>query len=122
MRQRKFMSLIRLGRGLGLLPARSLSLGVLGLDVVILATFSLPLRRQPAADFSQAFRILAVSLVPAPRLVLASATFVQTGPRAGRRSLALGRCFPLTWWLPTGASLSQGKPEENAANILLGRY
>ena len=96
MRRRKFMSLIRLGRGLGLLTALSLRSGVLGLDVFILATFSLPLRRQPAADFSQAFRILAVSLVPTPRLVLAPAIFVEAGPARGRRSLAWRRCFPLT--------------------------
>jgi hypothetical protein len=83
MRRRKFMSLIRLGRGLSLLPARFLRLGVLGPDAVILATFGLPLCRQPAADFSQAFRVLAVSLVPAPRLVDAPAIFVQAGARAG---------------------------------------
>jgi hypothetical protein len=90
MRRRKFMSLIRLGRGLGLLPALSLRFGVLGLGVVILATFSLPLRRQPAADFSQAFRILAVALVPTSRLVLASAIFVQAGPRARAALSGLG--------------------------------
>jgi hypothetical protein len=65
-----------------LLAARSLRLGVLGLNVGILATFSLPLRRQPAADFSQALGILAVALIPTPRLVLASAILVQAGPRA----------------------------------------
>ncbi len=64
---------------------RRLCLGVLGfgVGVGVLATFSLPLRRQPAADLSQAFRILAVSLVPTPRLVLAFAPFVQAGPRGG---------------------------------------
>jgi hypothetical protein len=82
MRRRKFRRLIRLGRGLGLVTALSLRSGVLGLGVVTLATFRLPLRRQPAADFSQAFRILAVSLVPTPRLVLAPAIFVEAGPRA----------------------------------------
>jgi hypothetical protein len=90
MRRCKFMSLIRLGRGLGLLPARALRSGVLGFDVVILATCSLPLCRQPAADFSQAFRVLAVSLVPAPRLVLASAIFVQTGACARAALSGLG--------------------------------
>jgi len=90
MRRRKFMSLIRLGRGLGLLTARFLRLGVLGLDVVILATFGLPLRRQPAADFSQAFRILTISLVPAPRLVHAPAIFVQAGARARAALSGLG--------------------------------
>jgi hypothetical protein len=115
------MSLIRLERGLGLLPARSLRSGVLGFDVVILATCSLPLCRQPAADFSQASRVLAVSLVPTPRLVLASAIFVQTGAR-GRRSLALGRRFTLTWWLPTGGSISQRQARGECVTILPGRY
>jgi len=36
----------------------------------------------PAADLPQAFRVLAVALVPAPRLVLASASFAQADPRA----------------------------------------
>jgi hypothetical protein len=39
-----------LGRGLGPLTARVLSLGVLGSDIVVLATLSLPPRRLPAAD------------------------------------------------------------------------
>jgi hypothetical protein len=90
MRRRKFMSWIRLGRGLGLLTALSLRSGVLGLDIVILATFSLPLRRQPAADFSQAFRVLAVPLVPTPRLVHAPAIFVQAGPRTRAALSGLG--------------------------------
>jgi len=89
-RRRKFRSLIRLRRGLGLLTALSLRFGVLGLGVGTLAPFRLPLRRQPAADFSQAFRILAVALVPTPRLVLALATFVQAGPRAGAALAGLG--------------------------------
>ena len=122
-RRRKFWALSDLGRGLGPLAALSLCLGVLGfgVGVGVLATFSLPLRRQPAADLSQAFRILAVSLVPTPRLILASAPFVQAGPRAGRRALALGRCFPLTWWLPTGGSISQGKARGECDSILSGR-
>jgi hypothetical protein len=91
-RRRKFWSLIGLRRGLDLVAPRFLCLGVLGFGVVVLATFSLPLRRQPAADFSQAFRVLAVSLVKASRLVLAPTPFVQTGPRA-RAALVFRRVF-----------------------------
>jgi hypothetical protein len=89
-RRRKFWNLSDLGRGLGQLAARSLCLGVLGFGGGGLATFSLPLRRLPAVDLSQAFRILAVSLVPTPRLVLASAPFVQAVPRARAARSGLG--------------------------------
>ena len=55
---------------------------MLGFDAVVLATFSLAASRLPAVDFPQAFRVLAVALVPASRLVLASASFAKAGPRA----------------------------------------
>ena len=70
---------------LGATLARSrllLGLGMLGFDADVLATFSLAARRLPAADFTQAFRVLAIALVPAPRQVLASASFAQADPRA----------------------------------------
>ena len=89
-RRRNFWALSDLGRGLGLLAALFLCLGVLGFGVGVLATFRLPLRRLPAVDLPQAFRILAVALVPTPRLVLASAPFVQAGPRARAARSGLG--------------------------------
>jgi hypothetical protein len=90
-RRRNFWALSDLWCGLGPLAVRALCLGVLGFGVrVLLATFSLPLRRQPAADLPQAFRILAISLVPTPRFVLASAPFVQAGPRAWAALSGLG--------------------------------
>jgi len=116
------MSLIRLGRGLGLLPARSLRSGVLGFDVVILATCSLPLCRQPAADFSQAFRVLAVSLVPAPRLVLASAIFVQTGARARAALSGLGTALYFNVVVAHGRSISQRQARGECVTTLPGRY
>ena len=98
-----------LGADFGSLPALLLGLGMLGFDADVLATFSLAARRLPAADLPQAFRVLAVALVPAPRLVLASASFAQAGPRArsprsGQTAVALR-----TWRVPTGGSNSQGK-------------
>jgi hypothetical protein len=89
-RRRKFWALSGLGRGLGPLAARALCLGVLGFGVGVLATFSLPQRRQPAADLPLAFRVLAVALVPTPRVVLASAPFVQAVPRARTAPSGLG--------------------------------
>jgi hypothetical protein len=71
-----------LGRSLGLLTARTLCLGVLGSGEGVLAMSGLPTRRLPASDFSLALWLLAVALVPAPRLVLASTPFAEAGPRA----------------------------------------
>ena len=42
-----------------------------------LAVFGLPPRRLPLADLAETFRLLAVALVPAPRLVLAAAPFAH---------------------------------------------
>jgi hypothetical protein len=94
-RRRKFRLLNILGHGLGLLTARFLFLGMLGLDGGGLATFSLSSRRQPAVDLSPAFRILAVALVPTPRVVLATALFVDAGSlaRAARSGFGTGLFF-----------------------------
>jgi hypothetical protein len=85
-----FWTLIDLWRGLGSLAARFLCLGVLGFGVGVLAAFRLPLRRLPPADLPLAFRVLAVALVPTPRVVLASAPFVQADPRARAARSGLG--------------------------------
>jgi hypothetical protein len=74
-RRRKFWVLKSLRRGLGPLAARALGLGVPGFDVGVLAMSSLALRRLPASDLPLALWILAVALVPAPRLVLAPTAF-----------------------------------------------
>ena len=63
-------------------PAHLFGLGMPRFDTRVLAMFRLAVRRLPAADVPQAFRVLAVALVPAPRLVLASASFAQADPRA----------------------------------------
>jgi hypothetical protein len=115
-RRRKFWALSDLRRGLGPLAARSLCQGVLGFSVGVgvLATFSLPLRRQPAADLPQAFRILAVSLVPTPRLVLAFAPFVQAGPRAGAALSGLGTVLSFNVVVAHGRfDLPRERPGEN---------
>ena len=81
-RRRKFWVLKSLRRGLGPLTARALGLGMPGFDVGVLAMSGLPPRRLPASDFPLALRLLAVALVPTPRLVLAAASFAEANPRA----------------------------------------
>lgn len=70
------------GRDFGLQAAPFLVLSVAVPDQDVLAASGLSASRQPAADFALAFWLLAVALVPASRLVLASATFAQADPRA----------------------------------------
>ena len=53
---------------------------------------------------------------------LATALFIDAGSLARTAALALGRRFSLTWWLPTGGSISRGKARGGCVNILLGRY
>jgi hypothetical protein len=76
-RRRKFRLLNILGYGLGLLTARFLCLGMLGFDLGVLPTFGLPPCRLPAVDLPLAFLVLTVALVPTPRVVPATALFVQ---------------------------------------------
>ena len=71
-----------LGCSLGSLTARVLCLSVPGFSLVSSAVFGLPPRRLPAADLPPAFRILAISLVPATRLVLAVTPFAHAAPWA----------------------------------------
>ena len=83
-----------LGRSLGLLAARTLCLGVPGSGKGVLAMFGLPPRRLPATDLLPAFRLLTVTLVPAPWLVPAPAAFAQAGPRAAGALWPDGGVFP----------------------------
>jgi hypothetical protein len=77
------------GRGFGALAALFLGLGMVGFGAGVLAASGLAASRLPTADFAQAFRILAVALVPASRLVLASAPFAHAD--AWARSAASGQ-------------------------------
>ena len=88
-RRRKFWLLNGLGRGLGLLAAHSFCLGVLGLDVGVSATFSLPLRRLPAVDL--------VAGIPVPGSIAGSNTAAGTCVRtlcSGRSARAGGGLWP----------------------------
>ena len=120
-RRRNFWPLIRLGRSFGSLAAHALSLCVPGFDLGGLAPFGLPPSRLPTANFPQAFRILAIELVPASRLVLPPATFAQAEPQA--RSSHSGTAAAL-WFIVVGAHgscFSQGTARGECLNILFGR-
>jgi hypothetical protein len=93
-RRRKLWLFHGLGRGLGPLTARLLGLGVPGFGLGSLAMFGLPLGRLPLADLAETFRVLAVALVPAPRLILAAAPFAQASSPA--QSAPSGRAVRLS--------------------------
>ena len=81
-RRRKLWVLYNLRHRLQSLAASFLSVGVLGFDVGVLATFSLPPGCVPTTQLAQAFRVLTVALMVTTWLVFARAPFVQTIPRA----------------------------------------
>lgn len=98
-----------LGRGLGPLTALALCLGMPGFDLGGLAMFGLPPRRLPATDLPPAFRLLAIALVPAPRLVLAAAAFTQALARAGLAPSGQTATFSFNVVDAHGRLVSQGK-------------
>jgi hypothetical protein len=69
-----------LERGPGSSTALLFRLGVATFSLGVLAMFGLAPGGLPATDLPLALRILAVALVPAPRHVLATTSFAQTGP------------------------------------------
>jgi hypothetical protein len=83
-----------------------LSLGVLDFGRFILPPPGLPLRRLPATNLAQAFRILAVALIPAPRPVLLSTPLAQANPRP--RSAAATIWLIMT--LAHGSRFPKGQP------------
>jgi hypothetical protein len=98
-----------LGRGLVALTALLLRLGMLCFDAVVPTAFSLAASILPAADLPQAFRVLAVALVPASWLVLASASFAKASPwarspRSGQTAVSVS-----TVECAHGSCNSQGK-------------
>lgn len=95
-RRRRCRLLCGLRRRACTLTARTLRLGVLRFDRGIEASEGLPPRRLPEAEQSSAFGILAVTLVPAPRLISAAATFTQTEPRPRSSGSGTGRALWLT--------------------------
>jgi hypothetical protein len=83
-----------LGRSFDSLTALALGPCVLAFGLGVLAMFGLPPRRLPLADLAETFRLLAVALIPAPRLVGASAAFAHAAPWT--RSAPSGRALGLS--------------------------
>ena len=94
---------------------------MLGSGLGVLAMSGLPARCLPAVDLPLTLRVLAVALVPAAGLILASTPLAETNPRA--RSAPSGRSAVL-WRTLTGAHgryCSQGKARGGCPTILLER-
>jgi len=75
----------------------------------ILAVLRLPPGRLPAVDLPLTFRLLAVTLVPAPRQVLTPAIFTQAAPWTRSARSGLTTAFSLTLMGAHGRNCSQGK-------------
>jgi len=82
----------------GTLPARTLGLGVLSFGRGVEPASGLPLRCLPEAEQAAAVGVLAVTLVPASRLVLAAAALAQaeSRPRLSRPGTALALGLMMT--------------------------
>lgn len=121
-RRRNPWAVCCLRRGLGLAAAHALSLCVPRFDRWGLATLGLPPCRLPTADFPQAFWILAVALVPTPRLILLPAALAQADPRARPSLSGTAAGFWLIVERAHGSLLlSQGSARRERVNVLLGR-
>ena len=101
-----------LGRRLGTLAAHALRLRLPRFGGRIQATAGLSLGRLPAADLPLTIRLLAVTLVPTPWLVLPSAAFTQADPRSGLSSRS-GTARAL-WFIVVGAHGSRYLPRESS--------
>ena len=109
-RRRNFGLLRCWWRREGALTARTLRRGVLGFGRSVVASSRLPPRRLPAADLPLAFGVLAVTLVPTPRLVLVPTAFAQADPRP--RSSRAGTAAAL-WITMTAAHGSVDLPRDS---------
>ena len=107
----------RLGRRSDALTAHAFGFGMLCLDGLILAPLGLPLRRLPTPHQPQAFGVLAVMLIPTPRLVFAFTAFAQADARPRSSATAV-------WLIMTtahGSAFSQGTARGERVNVRLGR-
>jgi hypothetical protein len=106
-RRRNFWLLRWLRRGVGAPPARTLCLGMLGFGRIVLAPPGLPPRRLPAPEQTQAFGVLAVTLVPTQRLVAAATAFAQADPRPRSSRTATMAAVCLIMTAAHGSAFSQ---------------
>jgi hypothetical protein len=109
--------------GLGVLTARPLRCGVLGFGGCVQASAGLPPGRLPVADQASAFGILAVALVRASRLILATAAFAQAEawPRSSRPGTAMAPWLTMT--AAHGRTCTpKGQPGGNALTFSSGAF
>jgi hypothetical protein len=97
------------GQDLGTLTALLFGLGMAGLDADVPATPGLSTSSLPALDLPLAFRILAVALGPASRLVRVLTTFAQAAPPARLTCPGQTTVFSRTVEGAHGSGYSQGK-------------
>jgi hypothetical protein len=109
-RRRIFRILWDLWLGFGTLAAHALRFGMLGFSLGIQAALGLPPCCLPAAHLPLTFRILAVSLVPTPRLVLPPAAFAQANPHP--RAASTGTNTAL-WFIVAAAHGSHYLPRDS---------
>jgi hypothetical protein len=101
--------------------ARTLLRGVLGFGRIVLTPLGLPPRRLPAPPHAQAFGVLAVTLVPTPRLVPAATAFAQAEPRPRPSRTGTAAAVWLIMTTAHGSAISQGTARGERAIVLLGR-
>src|ERR1700674_3651917 len=75
----------------------------------------------PAANLAQAVGILAVTLVPTPRLVAATTAFAQATARPWSARPGRAVVFGSRMRVTHGSVVSQGTARGERANVLLGR-
>jgi hypothetical protein len=110
-RRRIFGILRRLGRGLGSLAAHALRFRLPRFGGGIHTTVGLTLGRLPTADLPLALWLLAVTLVPAPRLIRVSAAFAQADTRPGAACSGTARGL---WFIVVAAHGSRYLPRDSS--------
>jgi hypothetical protein len=111
-----------LRRSSGTLTARTLDLGMLGFDRFVQTPSGLAPRRLPAADQPQTFGVLAITLVPAPRLILLSAALAQADARAWSPRTGTTRAFWFNVTAACGSVISQRTARAERTTVLPGRF
>ena len=102
--------------------ARTFRLGMLDFGRLILTPLSLPPRRLPTPYQMLAFGVLAVTLVPTPRLVLAPTPFAQADPRSWSSRI---RTAAAVWLIMATAHGSCDLPRDSPGEHVpapLGRF
>ena len=97
--------------------ARTFRLGMLAFGRLFLTPSCLPSRRLPAPHPTQTFGILAVTLVPTPRLVGPFTTFAQATPRPRSSRPGLTAALWIIMTVAHGSVIPKGQSGENASTF-----